>query len=331
MPTAVIRGTGHYTPETVMTNADFERIVDTTSEWILERTGIRERRILNGSGDFGNSDMAVAAAKDALKEAGLKPADLDGIIVGTVTPDKLLPSTAAIVQRKLGAGRAMVMDVVAACAGFLYGMSVARAFIECGTHRCILVIGVEHLSTITNYKDRNTCILFGDGAGAAVFTPSQPGEDGRGVLSTYMSGDGRYEDLLHIAIGGSRAPLTRETVDDPGRYITMDGREVFKLAVREMADAAERVLKEAGVHSDEVDLLIPHQANERIIQALGRKMGFGSDRVYRNIERLGNTSSASVPIALDEARQAGLISEGSLVLSVAFGGGLVWGAALYRL
>lgn len=331
MPSAVIRGTGHYTPETVLTNADLERMVDTSNEWIIERTGIRERRILNGSGKFGSSDMAVSAANDALKEAGLTPADLDGIIVATVTPDKLLPSTAALVQRKLGAGRATVMDVVAACAGFLYGVSIARAFIECGTHKCVLVIGVEHLSTITNYKDRNTCILFGDGAGAAVFTRSKPDETGRGVLSTYMSGDGRYEDLLHIAIGGSREPLTKETVDNPGRYIYMDGREVFKLAVREMADAAERVLADAGARPEDVDLLIPHQANERIIQALGRRMGFGPDRVYQNIERLGNTSSASVPIALDEARRAGLISKGSLVLSVAFGGGLVWGAALYRL
>jgi 3-oxoacyl-[acyl-carrier-protein] synthase-3 len=331
MPSAVIRGTGHYSPETVLNNAYFEGIVDTSNEWIVERTGIRERRVLNGSGDIGTSDMAVAAARDALREAGLAPTDLDAIVVGTVTPDKLLPSTATLVQRKLGAGRTTVMDVVAACAGFLYGVTIARAFIESGSHKRILVIGVEHLSRITNYQDRNTCILFGDGAGAAVFTGSQPGEDGRGVLATFMSGDGRYEDLLHITVGGSRTPFSHETVDLPGRYIAMDGREVFKLAVREMADAADRVLAEAGCRPQDVDMLIPHQANVRIIDALGRRMGFGSDRVYKNIDRLGNTSSASVPIALDEARQAGLIGEGSLVLSVAFGGGLVWGAALFRL
>jgi 3-oxoacyl-[acyl-carrier-protein] synthase-3 len=331
MPSAIIRGTGHFAPETILTNADLEKMVDTSNEWIVERTGIRERRILNGDGKLGSSDMATAAAKAALEDAGMDATELDAIILGTVTPDVIVPSTATIVQHKLGAGRAAVMDLVAACAGFIYGMSVAKAFVATGAYRKILIIGVEHLSSITNYKDRNTCVLFGDGAGAVVVTASEPGEDERGILSTYLSGDGRYRELLHVELGGSKEPLTRETVDSPGRYLFMDGREVFKLAVREMANAAEKVLEEASVNPDKIDLLIPHQANERIIDALGRKLRFDSRRVYKNIDRFGNTSSASVPIALDEARRAGLIGEGSLVLSVAFGGGLVWGAALYRL
>lgn len=331
MSSAIIRGTGHYSPETVLTNADLERMVDTSDQWIVERTGIRERRVLNGSGDFRTSDMATAAARDALADAGLKATDLDAIIIATVTGDYVVPSTATLVQTKLGAGRAAVMDIVAACAGFLYGLSVARAFILSDVYENVLVVGVEHLTSITNYKDRNTCVLFGDGAGAAVINRSKPGEEHRGILSMFLSGDGQYKDLLHVELGGSRSPLTAETVDSPGRYLVMDGREVFKLAVREMADAAQHVFSDAGVKSEDVDLLIPHQANRRIIEALGKRLGFGADRVFTNIERYGNTSSASVPIALNEARQSGRVGEGSLILSLAFGGGLVWGAALYRL
>ncbi|HWO56376.1 MAG TPA: beta-ketoacyl-ACP synthase III [bacterium] len=332
MTSAIIRGTGHYTPAKVLTNQDFEKIVDTSDEWIVERTGIRERRVLNGAGDVRTcSDMATVAGRAAIADAGLTPADIDGIIVGTVTPDYPLPATATVVQEKLGAGRAAVMDVVAACAGFIYGLTVARAFILTGVSRNVLVIGAEHLSSITNYKDRNTCVLFGDGAGAAVVSASRPGEEGRGILSTFLSGDGQYRELLHIPIGGSRSPLTPASVNDPLRYIQMDGREVFKLAVREMEDACDRVLADAKVEPRDIDMVIPHQANARIIEALTKRLGVAPERVYRNIERLGNTSSASVPIALDEARRAGLIGPGSLVLSVAFGGGLVWGAALYRL
>ncbi|MEW5700644.1 MAG: beta-ketoacyl-ACP synthase III [Candidatus Zixiibacteriota bacterium] len=328
---AVIRGTGHYAPPTILTNADFERMVDTSDAWIVERTGIRERHVLNGSGDFGNSDMAVAAARQALDDAGLGPGDLDAIVIATVTPDYQLPSTATIVQRKLGAGRATVFDIVAACAGFIYGLSIARAFVVSGTHKCVLVVGTEYLTSITNYKDRNTCVLFGDGAGAAIVTPSRPGEEERGILATYLSGNGRYQELLHIPLGGSRRPLTAETVNDTGRFIYMDGREVFKLAVREMADAAERVMAEASLTSREIDLLIPHQANIRIIEAVGKRLNIDPEHVYVNIERYGNTSSASVPIALDEARRVGRLRPGSTVLSVAFGGGLTWGAALFRL
>ena len=332
MPNAIIRGTGHYIPPKVLTNFDFEKILDTSNDWIVERTGIRERHVLNGSGDVRTcSDMATEAGRRALADAGMAAADLDCIIVGTVTPDYLLPSTATLVQEKLGAGRATVMDVVAACAGFLYGLSIARAFIQTGVNKNVLVIGAEHLTSITNYKDRNTCVLFGDGAGAAILSAGKPGEEDRGILSTFLSGDGQYRELLHIPLGGSKTPLTTHTLDDPGRFIYMDGREVFKLAVREMEDAAEHVIADAKITPEQIDMVIPHQANARIIEALGKRLGVDPDRVYKNIDRLGNTSSASVPIALDEARKAGKIGEGSLVLSVAFGGGLVWGAALYRL
>ena len=332
MTNAMIRGTGHYVPPKILTNFDLEKIVDTSSDWILERTGIRERHVLNGTGDVRTcSDMATEAARRALADAGLAASELDCIIVGTVTPDYRLPATATLVQKKLGAGRATVMDVVAACAGFIYGLSIARAFVTSGVNKNVLVIGAEHLTSITNYEDRNTCVLFGDGAGAAVVSAGKPGEEKRGILSTFLSGDGQYRELLHIPLGGSLAPLTVDTVDDPGRFIHMDGREVFKLAVREMGDAAVRVLADAHVDAKEIDMIIPHQANSRIIEALSKRLHVASDRVYKNIERLGNTSSASVPIALDEARKAGKVGEGSLVLSVAFGGGLVWGAALYRL
>lgn len=332
MPNAIIRGTGHYVPTKVLTNFDFEKIVETSNDWILERTGIRERHVLNGTGDIRTcSDMATEAGRLAIADAGLTPTDIDCIIVGTVTPDYRLPATATLVQEKLGAGRATVMDVVAACAGFIYGLSIARAFVTSGVNKNVLVIGAEHLTSITNYKDRNTCVLFGDGAGAAVVTAGEKGEEKRGILSTFLSGDGQYRELLHIPLGGSVEPLTPETADDAGRFIHMDGREVFKLAVREMGDAAVKVLAEAGYESKDIDMIIPHQANSRIIEALSKRLNVPTERIYKNIEYYGNTSSASVPIALDEARKAGKVGENSLVLSVAFGGGLVWGAALYRL
>jgi 3-oxoacyl-[acyl-carrier-protein] synthase-3 len=275
--------------------------------------------------------MATAAAKVALADAKLAPTDLDAILIATVTPDYRLPATATIVQTKLGAGKAAVMDLVAACAGFIYGLSIARAFVVSGMYRHVLVVGVEYLTSITNYEDRNTCVLFGDGAGAVVVSLGGERDKDRGILSTFLSGDGQYKDLLHIPLGGAVHPLTPETVHSPGRYIYMDGREIFKLAVREMADAAERVMAEAGVTADQIDMVIPHQANLRIIDALAKRLRVDAARVYVNIERYGNTSSASVPIALDEARRAGIVREGSTVLSVAFGGGLTWGAALYRL
>jgi 3-oxoacyl-[acyl-carrier-protein] synthase-3 len=262
--------------------------------------------------------MAAEAAKSALADAGLKPTELDAIIVATVTPDYPLPSTATLVQQKIGAGRGALMDVVAACSGFLYGVSIARAFVMCGQYRHVLVCGVEWLSSITNYEDRGTCVLFGDGSGAAIVSRNETGDPSRGILSMYLSGDGQYKNLLHIPVGGTLARVTHDTVDSPGRFIKMDGREIFKLAVREMADAADRVIAEAGVSASD-------------IEALRKRLDLPPERMYSNIERFGNTSSASVPIALDEARRSGQVKQGSLILSVAFGGGLVWGAALYRL
>jgi 3-oxoacyl-[acyl-carrier-protein] synthase-3 len=331
MYSAVIRGTGHYTPEHVLTNADLEKIVDTSDEWITTRTGIKERRTLNGSGDIGLSGMATNAARDAIEDAGLKPTDIEAVIMATVTPDFRLPSTATLVQHNLGIGRAALMDVVAACTGYIYGLSVARAFVVSGMYRNVLVIGGEHLTSITNYEDRTTCVLFGDGAGASVVSRGEPADNGRGILATFLCGDGQYKDLLHIPLGGSKNPLTPETANLPGRHVHMDGREIFKLAVKEMADAADHVLKEAGCSAADVDMVIPHQANHRIIEALRKRLDIPSERVYSNIQSYGNTSSASVPIALDEARRTGVVKEGSLVLSTAFGGGLVWGAVLYRL
>jgi len=333
MYNAIIKGTGHFAPDHVLTNADLERMVDTSDEWIVTRTGIRERRTLNGTQDIGGSGMASRASRAALEDAGVDPKDVDAIIIATVTPDFRLPATATLVQQQLGVGRAALMDIVAACTGFIYGVSIARAFIMTGMYKNVLVCGVEHLTSITNYEDRNTCVLFGDGAGAVLVSrgPDTTGNGDPGILSTYLSGDGQYKDLLHIPLGGSRNPLKPENVDSPGRYIYMDGREIFKLAVKEMGDAAERVIADAGLRPSDVDMVIPHQANNRIIQALGKRLKLDPERVYINIDRYGNTSSASVPIALDEARKNGLIGEGSVVLSVAFGGGLVWGAILYRL
>lgn len=331
MYSALIRGTGHFTPEHVLTNSDLERIVDTSDEWIQTRTGIRERRTLNGTHDFGLEGMATAAARRALEDAKMAPTDLDAIIVATVTPDYRLPSTATLVQRNIGAGQIALMDIVAACTGFIYGLSVARAFVVSGTYKNVLVIGGEYLTSITNYEDRTTCVLFGDGAGAAIVSRAKPGEEGRGILATYLSGDGQYKDLLHIPLGGSHTPLTPETAESAGRFVTMNGRDIFKLAVKEMADAAEKVIELAGVKASDIDMVIPHQANHRIIEALRKRLNLSKDRVYSNIDRFGNTSSASVPIALDEARKKGIVKDGSLVLSAAFGGGLVWGAVLYRL
>lgn len=331
MHNAIIKGTGHFAPEHILTNADLERMVDTSDEWIVTRTGIRERRTLNGTENISGSGMASRAAAAALEDAGVEPTDIEAVIVATVTPDFRLPSTATLVQRQLGIGRAALMDVVAACTGFIYGVSIARAFVMTGMYKNVLVCGVEHLTSITNYEDRNTCVLFGDGAGAVVVSRGVAGNGNAGILSTFLSGDGQYKDLLHIPLGGSRFPLTPENVDSPGRHIYMNGRDIFKLAVKEMGDAAERVLEDAGLTSKDVDMIIPHQANHRIIHALGKRLKIESERIYVNIDRYGNTSSASVPIALDEARKNGLVGDGSVVLSVAFGGGLVWGAVLYRL
>jgi len=323
---AVITGTGSFTPEKVLTNADLEKMVETTDEWITTRSGIKERRIADK--ETAASDLSFEATKKAMAEAKIKPEELDLILIGTVTPDYLLPSTACILQDRLGAKNAAVMDIVAACSGFLYGLSVAQAFIYSGKYKTILVIGVEVLSKITNWNDRNTCVLFGDGAGAAIVQRTQ--ENNKGLLATYLCGDGSLANLLHIPVGGTRTPLTKENIDKGDQYIKMEGSEVFKSAVRSMGDAATRALKEANISSEQIDLLIPHQANIRIIEATAKRLKLPMEKVFVNIDKYGNTSAASIPIALDEARKSGRIQPGDITLLVAFGAGFTWGSAVIR-
>ncbi|MFH1374122.1 MAG: beta-ketoacyl-ACP synthase III [bacterium] len=322
---AKIIGTGSFTPESRMTNADFERIVDTSDEWIISRTGIRERRISDA--DTFSSDMAVVACRNALEMAGCSNDEVEMIIIGTVTPDYRLPSTACVVQEKMGLPNAAAMDVVAACAGFLNGLSIASSFIKSQTYSRVLVVGVEKLSAITNYKDRNTCVLFGDAAGAAVLAPT---ENGTGVLSTFLKSNGSLREWLWSSTGGTVNPYTPDFKYDGTDKITMAGSDVFKVAVREMARAAASVLQEAGLKPDDITMVIPHQANIRIVEALAKRLHVGMDRVFLNIEEYGNTSAASVPLALDQANRQGKIKPGDYVLMVAFGGGLTWGAAVVK-
>jgi 3-oxoacyl-[acyl-carrier-protein] synthase III len=326
MAKAKIIGTGAYAPERILTNQDLERMVETSDEWIRTRTGIVERHIARDDED--TSDMCVAAAAGAFESAHLTPADIDLIIVGTVTPDYRLPSTACVIQQKLGAVNAATMDVVAACAGFLHGLSIANAYVSGGLYRRVLVFGSEKLSSITNYEDRNTCVLFGDGAGAAIVAPS---DDDSGIIATFLKSDGRLGDLLAISAGGTHMPFGRNGNNDPKlTYIRMNGNEIFKHAVRQMGDACMKVIEMGGITPEQVSLLIPHQANMRIIKATAERLKLPMEKVFLNIERYGNTSSASVPIALDEAVRAGKVKKGDYIIGVAFGGGLTWGAALIR-
>ena len=308
-----------------MTNADFEKLVDTSDEWIVTRTGIKERRIADEK--IAGSDMAVAAAKNAIDMAGYTPEDIDMIIVGTVTPDYPLPSQACIIQEKMGLVNAVGFDIAAACTGFISGLSIAASFVESGRNSKILVIGVEKLSAITNYKDRGTCVLFGDAAGAAVVAPST---NGAGVVSTFMHSDGRYGKLLWREVGGTVNPFTPDYEYNGRDKLIMNGSDVFKVAVKEMANAARAVIADAGIKPEDISLVVPHQANIRIIDSLVKRLGVDKEKVYLNIEKYGNTSAASVPLALDEANRAGKIKPGDYVLMVAFGGGLIWGSVLVR-
>jgi 3-oxoacyl-[acyl-carrier-protein] synthase-3 len=324
MKMAKIIGTGSWLPEKVLTNRDLEAMVDTSDEWIVTRTGIKERRV-TADGETSSS-MAVKAASRAIAMAGLSPQDMDLIIVGTVTPDMLFPSCACMVQDELGASGAAAFDVSAGW-GFLYGLSVADKFIKSGSCRTILVIGVDNLSKITNYEDRKTCVLLGDGAGAVVLTENS---GDRGILSTHLFSNGSYKDLLFQPAGGSALPASHETVNGRLHTLHMDGNRLFKLAVKALEDAVVSALASNGIQSHEIDMLIPHQANIRIIQAITKRLDLPEDKVVLNIEKYGNTSSASIPIALDEANRDGRIEPGNLLLFNAFGAGLTWGAALVR-
>jgi 3-oxoacyl-[acyl-carrier-protein] synthase-3 len=322
---AEIIGTGSAVPNRILNNQDLEKIVDTTDDWIVTRSGIRERRITDEQ--TATSDLAAEAARKALQEARLSPEDVDMIVVGTATPDRVFPSTACFIQDHIGAVNAVPMDVGAACSGFLYSLSVGRSMILSGLYRTVLVFGAETLSKITDYQDRSTCVLFGDAAGCALLRPT---EEDRGVIQTYLGGNGSLWHLLEMPAGGSRLPASHETVDQRLHFIKMSGNEVFKHAVKAMGDAALKVLKQAGLTGDDVDLMIPHQANIRIIQATARRIHLPMERVYVNIDRYGNTSAASIPLALDEAKKKGLGQPGDVWLLVAFGGGFTWGSAIIR-
>ncbi len=321
-----ILGTGRCIPEEVITNADFEKIIDTTDEWITTRTGMKRRHRV--AEDEATSDLAAAALSRASEDAGIELTDLDAIIVATATPDMPFPSTACFVQQHLNLPGIPVFDISAACSGFIYASTMANSLIAAGQFEKIGVIGAETLTRITNYKDRSTCVLFGDAAGAAIFGPSD-GE--RGVIAAYLGADGNLSHLLNMPGGGSRQPASRETVEADLHYIHMEGSEVFKSAVRAMESSAERAIELAGITPEEVDLLIPHQANIRIIKATGSRVKVDVDKVYINVQEYGNTSAASIPIAFDEAREQGIIGEGSVVVMVAFGGGFTWGSLVVRL
>lgn len=326
MPSARIIGTGSYLPPKVLTNADLEKLVDTSNEWIVTRTGIVERRI--ASEEEATSDLALRAAQSALEAAGLDPADLDMILVATITPDMPFPSTACVLQDRLGARRAGAVDISAACSGFIYGLGMADGLIRAGTARTVLLLGAETLSKVVNWQDRNTCVLFGDGAGAVVLRADE-GE--RGILSTHLYADGSKGSLLILPGCGSRHPVSHAAVDAGLAKMQMNGgNEVFKLAVRAMEDAALTALKRHGLEVSDIDHLITHQANLRIISALGQRLGVPDHKVEVTIRKYGNVSAASIPIALDEAVRAGRVKDGEIVLVCAFGGGLTWASSLIR-
>jgi len=320
-----ILGIGSYVPEKVLTNADFERMVDTTDEWITTRTGIKRRHVVvEGQATCA---MGEQASLRALEQAGVSANDIDLILVGTVTPDMVLPSTAALLQERLGAQRAAISDLVAACAGFIYGLATARAFVVSGMCRQVLVVGGETLSSITNYQDRNTCVLFGDGAGAAIVS-SSPGK--ARILSACLRGDGRQWQDLYIPAGGSLRKMVPSDLENGSRFIHMNGSEVFKYAVRGMTESTEQALADAGLSPADINLFIPHQANVRIMEAVAKRLNLGPDRVLSNIAEYGNTSSASVPIGLDEAHREGRIRPGDVVVLSAFGAGFCWGSAVLK-
>jgi 3-oxoacyl-[acyl-carrier-protein] synthase-3 len=321
--TCSITGVGSYVPAKALTNADLERMVETSDEWITTRTGIKERRL--AAKDEFTSDLAAQAALRAMKNAGITAGEIDLIIVATITPDMPFPSTACLVQRSIGAHRAAAFDLEAACSGFIYALEIAQQFIMSRTYDTVLVIGAEKLSSIVNWKDRNTCVLFGDGAGAAVL---QNRPNAHGLLTAVMGADGNKADLLFMPGGGSRCPATAESVAAGLHFLCMEGKEAFKNAVQAMLTAAEEAMRRCEIDISRVKCVIPHQANRRIIDAVGKRLGARPEQLFVNLHKYGNTSAASVAIALDEAVAAGCVQRGDLILLIVFGAGLTWGAAV---
>ena len=321
---ARIQGTGSFVPARVLTNVDLERMVETSDAWIVERTGIRERRIA-ASGE-SCSDLAVKAAERALEAAGVAAVDLDLILVATCTGDAPLPATACVLQHRLGAQRAAACDISAACSGFVYALAVGDAYVRSG-YRQVLVVGSEVMSMLMDWTDRGTCILFGDGAGAVVLGPAA---DGQGILSSHLHSDGTLWDLICVPGGGSAAPPSEKMLAEGLQYLKMKGNETFKVAVRTMEEVAREALPANGLSVEDLDLYIPHQANLRIIKAVASRLGLPMEKVVMNMDRYGNTSAASIPLALDEAVRGGRVREGNLILMEAFGGGLTWGSVLVR-
>ncbi|MDQ3819251.1 MAG: ketoacyl-ACP synthase III [Acidobacteriota bacterium] len=322
---AGILGTGHSYPKGILTNADLEKMVETSDEWITTRTGIKQRRKA-APGEY-TSLFAVQAAREAIERARMDPSEIDLLICATVTPDQILPSTGCLVQAELGANNAAAFDLAAACSGFLYGLEMANGLIRTGQSRCALVIGAEVLTKYVDYTDRSTCVIFGDGAGAAILGPV---EGDRGILASRIKSDGRFAEQLYAPGGGTRLGSTAETIARGEHYFKMKGNELFKVAVRSMTDISREVLEMAGKSAPDLDLFIPHQANQRITDAVASKLEVDGSRVYSNISMHGNTSSASIPIALDECVEAGRVKEGDLILMTSFGGGVTWGGVLVR-
>lgn len=316
---------GHAYPEGILTNADLEKMVETNDEWITTRTGIKQRH--KAADNEYTSQFGTRAALQALERAGLEPSDIDIIICATTTPDQIMPSTGALIQAEIGATNAAAMDVFAACSGFIYGLTMVESMIRTGQIRYALVIGAEVLTKYVDYTDRGTCVIFGDGAGAAVVGPVAAG---KGILATKIRSDGRYAEQLYAPGGGTKLGTSHQTIDDRQHFFKMKGNELFKIAVRSMADISAEMVEKAGYTVDDVDVVIPHQANQRITDAVASRLNIPEEKVYSNIAEMGNTSSASIPIALDECIQSGLIKEGSLVLLTAFGGGVTWGGTVIR-
>ena len=322
---AGILGMGHAYPEGILTNADLEKIVETSDEWITTRTGIKQRH--KAADNEYTSQFGTAASQMALERAGLKPDDIDIIICATTTPDQIMPSTGALIQAQIGASNAAGMDVFAACSGFLYGLTMVESMIRTGQIKYALVVGAEVLTKYVDYTDRGTCVIFGDGAGAAVLGPVNSGS---GILATKIKSDGRYEEQLYAPGGGTKLGTTHETIDNRMHYFKMRGNELFKVAVRSMTEISEEMLKKAGLTVDDIDLVIPHQANQRITDAVASRLGVPEEKVYSNIAEHGNTSSASIPIAMDECIEAGRLKKGDIVLLTAFGGGVTWGSTILK-